>query len=320
MAQSRSVQLKVSAILLFFIGMASSTFAQELREGDRVMAEVNMTGNPDLNPGYANWKKATIIKIEIWNGQVSGYSIKTDDGNELVIGGKYLKKITEVNNNNNNKDNQINTPPVPKPEPPPADLKFKVGDRVEVDRIMSNDPNTSRWSKATVKAVDLVTGRYVVTLDDFTVINILIRPGKTWIKPLQDGSKAPLQETCNFNEPAGDVTNTTAPSAALFKRVIWEWNNSIKRGSRLGITFEKFEMGNPYRNIITQKGRLLDFIPTNALVYPVKTQQVVCEEYTTLIRRTLLEVEYACYKSGSGEWICKNGSPTKMELKSIYKD
>jgi hypothetical protein len=282
------------------------------------MVDVNMSGSPE----YQKWKKATVTKIEMWNGQVSGYSLKTDEGAELLTSIRYLRRLTTEHQNNNQNITIPNHNVDPaKTEETQLIAQFKVGDRVEVDKIMAKDPKDSRWGKATVKAIDLPNQRYIVRLDEnFIDISILMRPGKNWIRTLNDGSRLPEQGTCSFTEPAGTVSKTSPPSAQLFKRVIYDWQNSVKRGSRLGITFEKFEMGKPYKNVLTQKGRLLDFLPTNAIIYPVKTKQIVCEEHTTLIRRTTFEMGYACYKNEYGDWVCKNGAPQKMELKSIYKE
>ena len=282
------------------------------KAGDRVEADVNMASSPE----NAKWRKATITKVEMWQGQVSGYFIRTDDGGEHVVAARHLRRLAEAEKG-------------PAESVPPAkgaagraggDAQFKVGDRVEVDSIMAREPADSKWKKATVKAVDLENRRYVVVLDDNGLdMSVLIRPGKVWIRPLKDGSRAPQAPDCPFVEPPGKVTKTAAASAALFKRVIFAWRDSLKRGSRIGITFEVFEMGTAYRNVLTAKGRLLDFVPTNATVYPVKTRQLTCEQFPTQINRVVVEIVYACYRNEFGDWVCRNGAPKELERTSIYR-
>ena len=171
-----------------------------------------------------------------------------------------------------------------------------------------------------MKAVDPANKRYVVRLDDRNDISILLREGKTWIKALRDGSTAPVAPACNFNEPAGRVSKNAPASAELFKRVIYDWKNEVKRGNRLDITFEMFEVGKTFKNIVTARGRIEDFIPTNAIIYPIKSRYTTCEEFTTTTTRVVTEVNFSCYVSASGDWVCKNGAPREIERISIPKD
>lgn len=68
--------------------------AQSYKVGDRVMADITMATSPE----YQRWKKAIIVTIQQWNGKVSGYSIKTDEGAEYVTTVRFLRKIPEGNN------------------------------------------------------------------------------------------------------------------------------------------------------------------------------------------------------------------------------
>ena len=90
-----------------FLFLKSPVLAQEenFKEGDRVLVDVNMSGSPE----YQRWNKATIIKIHMWNGQLSGYEMKTDEGNTLVAKANYMKKLVETEEKNPNRP--------PKPEP-----------------------------------------------------------------------------------------------------------------------------------------------------------------------------------------------------------
>lgn len=304
----------IAAAILFF--MPVLVFAQAAyKEGDQVEVDVNMSSRAES----AVWRKATVTKVEMWNGRVSGYFLKTADGRDIVSSETYMRKFTSPQTTTPTGNNNSKEPPNNR-NGNAAIASFQAGDRVLVDKIMANDPALARWVKATVKAVDLANGRYVVTLDDFNEISVLIRPGKVWIRPLNDGSKKPEKATCSLNPPPGKAEKNAAPSVQLFQRVIYEYQNDIKRGLRLGISFPKFVMGAPFKNIITNRGRILDFLPTNVLVHPIKTTMTTCEEFDTMIAKVVTEIEYSCYKDESGKWICKNGAPRELERTSIPKD
>lgn len=317
------VLLTVCALQAALSSPAQAQGGTQFKVGDRVEVDVNMSSYAENQ----KWRKGTVAKIEMWQGRVSGIVVKTDDGGEHMVGERHLRRLAEAATKPADK-----TPPRPPKEggDPGAGrdaektdeeetAQFKVGDRVEVDSVMAREAKDSRWKKATVKTVDLKNRRYVVTLDDSGLdYSVLLRPGKVWIRALNDGSQAPTPPDCPFTEPPGKVTKTAAASAALFKRVIFEYRDSVKRGTKLGITFQVFEMGKAYTNVLTRKGRLLDFVPTNALVYPVKTRLLICEQFDTMIIRVVTEIEYACYRNEFGDWVCRNGAPKELERKSIY--
>jgi hypothetical protein len=135
---------------------------------------------------------------------------------------------------------------------------------------------------------------------------------------------------CSLDAPPGQVTRTSAPSAALFKRVIYEKAavranpGSITAPSKVGVTFLKFEMGAPYKNTWTSSRfgdkRLHTGAPLNTMLYPIKTTEVLCELYGDKVRRTVTEENRTCFKNKDGDWVCPAGGGGKyIESKLIER-
>ncbi len=127
---------------------------------------------------------------------------------------------------------------------------------------------------------------------------------------------------CSMSAPPGSVSRNSAPSAALFKRVIYEKAavrvnpNSITAPSAVGMTFTRFEMGKPYKNTWTSTRfgdkRLHTGAPLNAMLYPIKTTEILCEQYSTSVRRTITEENRTCFKNKDGDWVCPAGGGGKF--------
>ena len=322
---NRRIQLLsavIATIVFLFIStlQAAAQNESQFKVGDRVEADINMSSSPE----YQNWREATIVEIMMWQGMVSGIRIKTDDGRDITTSARHLRKLSEAEKKIVEK-NQTNTPHKTRNNPSENEegdeqeqAEFKVGDRVEVDSIMASDPKDSRWKKATVKAVDLENRRYVVMLDDFNEMSVLIRPGKVWIRPLKDGSRAPEYATCEFYKNYKKVSHAAPPSAELFKSVIFEWFNSINRYQDFGLVFVDFKMGSPFKNRARGNGRKdIDPAPIGATIYPLKTKLILCEKDLNLTFRTEWVNEYSCYKSQFGEWVCKNAAPQNYKRTSF---
>ena len=173
--RTQSITALLIAIAFLFSTPQITAENEQFKAGDRVEADVNMSSSPE----NARWRKATIVEVMMWQGKISSIHVKTDDGGTFTLAASHLRPLKESAQNrpNNNQGNQ----PSRNNDVEVNSSQFKVGDRVEVDSIMANDPKDSSWKKATVRAVDLKNGRYVVMLDDFNEMSVLIRPGKTWI-------------------------------------------------------------------------------------------------------------------------------------------
>jgi hypothetical protein len=135
------------------------------------------------------------------------------------------------------------------------------------------------------------------------------------------GTVLPEINGCPLTEPPGKVTRTSAASAALFKRVIYEKAavradpGSITAPSKVGLTFLKFEMGAAFENTWTSSRfgdkRLHTGAPLNATLHPVKTTEVLCELYGDKVRRTVTEENRTCFKNPDGDWVCPAGGGGK---------
>jgi hypothetical protein len=140
--------------------------------------------------------------------------------------------------------------------------------------------------------------------------SILIRPEHVWIRHLNDGSKTPEFPTCEFYKNYPKVSNTAAPSAALFKAVIFDRYNSVNRYYDFGLVFEDFKMGAAYKNRARGQGRKdVDPAPIGATIYPLKAKLITCEKDLNSTFRTEWTNEFSCYKSRFGEWVCNNSAP-----------
>lgn len=288
----------LSGAVLFACPVTAYAQSGGYKTGDRVEVDVNMSSSPE----YMKWQPGTITEISMWNGRVSGIHVKTDTGQTVTVAEKYLRRLKDV----------------PKPaaklersdREPASQGEFKVGDRVEVDSIMANDAADSKWVKATVTAVDLKNGRYVVRRDDFNEMSVLIRPGKTWIRRLNDGSDAPNYPTCQFFKDYRKVSDTAAPSADLFKAVIFERYRSTSNFYDFGLVFEDLRMGARYTNRARGNGRKdVDAAPVGAVIYPLSTKLVFCEKDLNYTFRTEWTNEFTCFKDRFGRWTCPNGAP-----------
>ncbi len=132
-------------------------------------------------------------------------------------------------------------------------------------------------------------------------------------------------DECEFGTPPGDASNTAKASAALFKRKIYDRYSVFANGTttaplRVGLTFLNFNLSKPFINIVrVDPGigahRLNDAAPVNALIYPVLSTHVVCEQYRDRILRKRVENKYACFKNRDGEWVCgADGIPKTTQL------
>ena len=130
---------------------------------------------------------------------------------------------------------------------------------------------------------------------------------------------------CSFTPPPGDSSRTAKASEQLFKRKIYDAYHIIVNGSNsaplnLGVTFLSFEVGKPFTNIVRVDPaagayRINDAAPVNAIIYPVKSEHIVCEQYRDGNLRKRVANKYACFKNRDGEWVCgADGMPKITQL------
>lgn len=130
---------------------------------------------------------------------------------------------------------------------------------------------------------------------------------------------------CASNVPAGDSSSTAKPTAELFKRKIYYIYNMLADGTgsaplKVGVTFLDFQMGQSFTNIVkVDPGRgayrINDAAPVNAIIYPVRSKHIVCEQYRDGLKRRQVENKYNCFKNRDGEWVCgADGIPKTIQL------
>jgi hypothetical protein len=220
--------------------------------------------------------------------------------------------------------------------------KHKVGERVECDA----NHGTGEYKVGTVLEV-LGAGdkstccRYQVAFDDDTpfakkrgwlcAARFTRAIGEKAPAETQNPPKTNTQKTgtsneagpaaeCPFNKAYGAVSGNAAPSAELFKSVIFGWQKSISNFYDFGLTFLDFKMGKAFKNRVypgINVRRDVDAAPVGAIIYPVKAKELTCQKDVSITLRAVLEIEYSCFKSTFGEWVCKNGAPNYLERGSI---
>jgi len=91
----RSALIPIAALVLL-LAPGAMAFPQDpepqYEVGDRVEADVHMSSTPE----YAKWRPGTITKIEMWQGQVSGIFLETDEGDEVVSTAGFLRPLAEA--------------------------------------------------------------------------------------------------------------------------------------------------------------------------------------------------------------------------------
>lgn len=89
-------------------------------------------------------------------------------------------------------EQKTSTRPEPRPRKPDKDFKFKVGDQVQADALMSSTPSNASYRKATIVGLDDANPAdkaYLVLIDgDYEPKRYIIRPDtQHWIKAADKG-------------------------------------------------------------------------------------------------------------------------------------
>jgi hypothetical protein len=145
--------------------------------------------------------------------------------------------------------------------------------------------------------------------------------------PPTEEAKAGNEQTpdCSFTPPPGDSSKTAKASEQLFKRKIYDAYHIIVNGTNsaplnLGVRFLSFQVGKPFTNVVRVDPavgayRINDAAPVNAIIYPVKSEHIVCEQYRDRTLRKRVANKYACFKNRGGEWVCgADGMPKITQL------
>jgi hypothetical protein len=329
--QSRTQAQFLTAItaIALLLTAVSLNFAQDkgqFKAGDRVEVDLNMSGNP--NSEYATWRKATVVKVEMWQGSVAGYHLKTDDGRDIVSSARHMRALGKEEqsppNAQPNEPRKDNEPPIADPpakdQKPTTGLKFKVGDRVKASPAMLKEDKY--YQPCTITKV-MPPNAYAMRCDPFNGISFedfTVR--EDFIRPWSNATPAPTFD-CSLDQPAAVNLKTSPASAAVFKRIIYEWQAVSNSKTKVGVTFETFRIGTPFKNTYARNKNALLYegFPQNATIYPIKTRFVTCVEGNEYNYRTVWESGYACAKNRFGEWSCgvDGGAPRMLDKQNVPK-
>jgi hypothetical protein len=195
-------------------------------------------------------------------------------------------------------------PPASKPQ------KFKPGDRVKASPTMRED---DKYYQPCTVVKEMKPNSYYLLCDPHNGISFMDHTAREdFVRAWDNATPAPKIE-CLFNEPPGTVTKIAPASAALFKRMIYEKVAAENNKAQVGVTFETFQMAKPYKNIITGRGLLHDFLPQGTTIYPIKTRYAQCVQGVLgFDYRTVIENSYHCAKDKFGEWTCGAAGAAKF--------
>lgn len=306
-----------SAILFAASSFALAQAKPTFKPGDRVEAD---------GTGVGWWRKGSVTKLDIIDGTFFGYWVKLDGTDDERRFGKTPKDIRALKeddkaNANDKPDDETKTPKQDAKQPQDKNQigRFKVGDRVLASPAAMKAEEY--FEKCTVIKDYMETegaDAYRVLCDNPKGgIGSEANVGVPYIKVWANATPPPATPDCPFNEPAGTVSKTSKPSAELFQRVIYEWYKDNSNGRKVGITFEKFQLGTSFVNRLTNNGLLHDGAPQGATIYPVKTKYLFCDKYTDSTIRWVIESQFACFKDKFGDWVCPANSVPKY-LEQIY--
>ena len=234
--------------------------------------------------------------------------------------------------------------------------QFKVGDRVEVDTMYSQHPETSTsWRKGTVVkfySPEDHFGGLLIKMDEDGHEFRHRFVDTQWIRSAQgadakaaDENKptdlaAPNKTTTDADKtgavscPASDDLKGTS-KAAVFKRLIdsrYEKNGKSRdeneKNVLVSVHFDDFKVGatHPYRHIINNpdgNGGV-----DGGAVYAVKATYLVCADYPGyaptgykgVLQKTEYEnMTYSCFKDATGDWICNQSGGRQGRPQSTPK-
>jgi len=215
--------------------------------------------------------------------------------------------------------------------------KYKVGDHVEfsLNGACLGAPY-SIPTKGTIRQVNVdYRMNYVMDLDPEPnkspkTVSRPIYTQDCGFRMLGGAAPAATQYNCPLEPPAGPVSKTSAGSALVFQRVIYDAAKEAEATHadvlRVGMSFQVFEFGQPYINKIAGGGlrqdaslHLLmhDGAPENATIYPVKVRYTRCIQRPTWKQLWVIEQNRDCFKNRFGDWACPVGTGDTKYLTQV---
>jgi hypothetical protein len=297
-------------LILVFVTSLPAATAQgqtpQFRTGDRVLA------SPSMLKDEKYYRPCTVVRFD----RSANVYLLDCEGTEYTVPPAYVRAAKNQADADKEEPTTIEKPKDTEAKPTDSKGQFKVGDRVLAS--VSGLKGEKYYQPCTVIR-GLKDNSYGLKCDPHNgqpFMEYSVRP--EWIKVWANATPEPSPDECPFNKNYGKVSSSASASAALFQSVIFEWEKSISDFYDFGLTFLNFQMGKTFKNAATGRGRkLVDTAPIGATIYPVKTKELICQKSSTSTRRSVREIEYACYKSEYGEWVCKKGTPKYLEQPSV---
>ena len=295
------------AIVAFVCAVQIESAAQgTFKPGEKVLA------SPSMLKDEKYYKPCTVVKFE---RSANAYLLDCE-GTEYTVPPAYVRAAKNRADADEEEPTTVEKSKDTEAKPTDSKGRFKVGDRVLAS--VSGLKGEKYYQPCTVirGPKDNSYGLKCDPHNGQPFMEYSVRP--EWIKVWANATPEPSPAECPFNKNYGKVSNNAAASAALFQSVIFEWQRSTSDFYDFGLTFMNFQLGKTFKNAATGRGRkLVDTAPIGATIYPVKAKELICQKSSTVTKRWVREIEYACYKSEYGEWVCKNGAPKYLEQTSI---
>lgn len=309
---------------------------QGFKKGDRVLA------SPSSLKDEKYWRPCTVTEVHNFVPK-RAYSIECDpetpggSPSSFLVNEDWVKaapaQAAAADPNNDAAEN--NQPAGNQPDAPNQQMRFKVGDRVEVDVIMAGNPQNSIYKKGTVTEVDEADKSYVVAVDPLPgklpqSYRFPVRDyGKHWIRPIQGADNAPkiLTEKLRTDEngtvladrellDCGHLNqggrNGSPPPVELAKkmiRCIYEKPSQPGQDGARTMDITGFTIGAPHR------WRVYEDIGqgnANTLVYPIR---VKWNQKTFFRTRNVLQTDnedtFNCFVDNTNLWQCGHAGPRK---------
>lgn len=217
-----------------------------------------------------------------------------------------------------NKPAPVGKEPVTKVEVPGASMTRNASPITAAFKKIAEVKNGGVWEKAVIvdkESEYLYKVHYEgnssredewVSITQLRNIDSTTQPSTT--KPVKE---VKLNGNCSFTAPAPPVSDTEKFSAKLAKRKIYESyvKNEKQKPVKVGVSFTDFETGEPFVNTVSvaaTSGIQLKYAlaPAGAMVYPVKTKVLLCQQSAGKTTSQTLLANYACFRNKLGGWTC----------------
>ena len=213
-------------------------------------------------------------------------------------------------------------------------MRYKVGDRVEADVLLSSSPQAALYKKATIILVDEADRAYGVETDALPgrlprQYRIPVRSdGSWWIRPLHGANDAPRVFTEKLRVDANNTVladrpllsasfdrhgqNGTPPSAAFARQLVrslWEHPSDPGSDGATTIDVTSLSIGQPRRWVLYEDMGQGSF---GTLVYPMAVRWNQKTFYRTAnVQKMGEESTFTCFVDKNGLWNCGTSAGPK---------